>query len=205
MSLFRHHATTTKSSAMRLSAGLGLKPYSVAPLLLVLACGQPGAVVSTPAPRTDRVHVESQHVDYDIASTAEGSEIRALLPYSAADAWRALPRVYADLGVPVETVDADHRILVGVVSARRTFANSSLSALIDCGSTLMGQNANSYNVRLHLQNEVDSVDKAQATIRTVLTATAASDGGATVRCSSTGQLERLITNRVSGFLIQEKK
>ena len=190
---------------MRFGDAFPLETPSVALLLLVAACGQPGGVVATPAPRTDRVHIESQHVDYDIVSTADGSEIRAVLPFSAADVWRTLPRVYADLAIPIESVDAADRLLVGVTSARRTFANSPLSALIDCGSTLMGPNANSYNVRLHFQNQVDSTDKAQASLRTLVIATAASDGGTTVRCSSTGQVERLITNRVSALLIQEKK
>ena len=190
---------------MRFRDAFPLEKTSVALLILVAACRQPGGVVATPSPRTSRVHVESQHVDYDIVATPEGSEIRALLRFSAADVWRALPRVYADLAIPIESLDAAHYLLVGVAYARRTFANGPLSALIDCGSTLMGPNANSYNVRLHFQNQVDSTDKTQTSLRTLVTATAASDGGTTVRCSSTGQVERLITNRVSGLLIQGSK
>ena len=193
-----------KSGLMKFEDGLPIKHQSVALLLLAAACGQPGAVVATPAPRTDQVHVESQHVDYDIVSRSEGSEIRALLPNSAPDVWRTLPRVYADLGIPIQSLDSAHQILIGVVSAKRTFANAPLSTLLDCGSSVMGPNANSYNVRLHFQNQVDSTDTAQTTLRTLVTATAASDGGVTVRCASSGQVERLIANRVKGFLVHER-
>lgn len=170
------------------------------PLLLIVACApQPGGI-ATPPSRVDRVRVESQHIDYDIASKVEGSEARAAVLFPAARVWEALPRVYSDLAIPVETHDPAHRLIVGVASARRVFANKSLSHFLDCGSTVMGPNANSYNVRLHVQTQVDSVGAAEASVRTLVTPTAASDGGITVRCASRGDLERLIVDRVSELL-----
>lgn len=177
-----------------------------APLLLIIAaCGQPPGGISTPAPRMDRTHVESQHVDYDIVSTADGAEIRSLAAYPAADVWQAVPRVYADLAIAIETLDPTHRFLAGVASARRQFASKPLSHFVNCGSTLMGPNANSYAVRLHVQTEVDSTGPGEARVRTVLQSTGAGDGGTTVRCSSTGDLERTIGDRVRALLIQQKK
>ena len=187
----------------------GFSPVLESVLVLVLfvlaACGGSGGVIATPAPRVDRIHVESQHVDYDIASTAEGTEIRSVLQFSAADAWQAVPRVYADLSVPVESLDPAHRLLSGVASARRVFASRPLSRLVDCGSTLMGPNADSYNVRLRLQIQVDSTGPAESRVRTLVTSTASSDGGITVRCSSTGQLERTLIDRLRALLIQQRK
>ncbi|MDP9200352.1 MAG: hypothetical protein M3P26_00245 [Gemmatimonadota bacterium] len=178
---------------------------SVSLLLVIVACGRPPGGIATPAPRVDRVHVESQHVDYDIAFTADGSEVRSALQFPAAAVWQAIPRVYADLAIPLEIYDSTHRFLVGVVSARRAFANRSLSYFVNCGSTLMGPNADSYNVRLHLQTQVDSIGAAEARVRTLVNATAASDGGITVRCSSRGDLERLIVERVTELLAQKKE
>ncbi len=176
------------------------------PLLLVIAaCGQPQSGISTPAPRMDRTHVESQHVDYDIASTADATEVRSLVPYPAADVWQAVSRVYADLAIATETVDPAHRFLAGVASARRQFASKPLSHFVNCGSTLVGPNANTYNVRLHIQTEVDSTGPKEARVRTVVQSTGAGDGGTTVRCSSTGDFERTIGDRVSALLIQQKK
>jgi hypothetical protein len=187
----------------------GFSPVLESVLVLVLfvlaACGGSGGGIATPAPRVDRIHVESQHVDYDIASTAEGTEIRSVLQFSAADAWQAVPRVYADLSVPVESLDPAHRLLSGVASARRVFASRPLSRLVDCGSTLMGPNADSYNVRLRLQIQVDSTGPAESRVRTLVTSTASSDGGITVRCSSTGQLERTLIDRLRALLIQQRK
>lgn len=181
------------------------KGKSASLLLVIAACGQPQGGIATPAPRVDRMHVESQHVDYDIVSTADGTEIRSLIPYRAADVWQAVPRVYADLAIQTETLDPAHRFLRGVVSARRQFANRSLSHWVNCGSTVMGPTADTYNVRLHFQTQVDSTGPAEARVRTLVQTTAASDGGITVQCSSTGDLERVIGDRVSAILIQQKK
>ena len=172
-------------------------------LVTILACtSPPSGGISTPAPRVDRVHVESQYGDYEMISTAEGSELRASLQSSAATVWGAVPRAYAALEIPLEGIDTGHRFLVGVVFVRRAFANKPLSYYVNCGSTLVGPNANTYNVRLHLQTQVDSVGPSASSVRTILNATGASDGGITVRCSSTGDVERLIVARVKELLAQ---
>ena len=173
---------------------------SVPLLLAVLACAQQPGGIATPPARIDRVHVESQHVDYDITSKVEGTEIRASVQFPAAVVWQALTRVYSELSIPLETLDPAHRFLAGTVTARRAFANKSLSHFVDCGSTAMGPNANSYNVRMHLQSQVDSAGAVEAIVRTLVNSTAASDGGITVRCASRGDLERLIVDRISELL-----
>jgi hypothetical protein len=174
-------------------------------LLVTAACGQPPGGISTPAPRMDRTHIESQHADYDITSTADGAEIRSLVPYPAAEVWQAVSRVYADLAIATESRDPTHRFLAGIASARRQFASKPLSHFVNCGSTLVGPNANTYNVRLRIQTEVDSTAPGEARVRTVVQSTGAGDGGTTVRCSSTGDLERMIGDRVSAILIQQRK
>jgi len=153
----------------------------------------------------DRVHVESQHVDYDMASTADGTEVRSTVPYAAADVYAAAQRVFADLGISTETADPVHRFLAGAASARRQFANRPLSQFVNCGSTLMGPNADVYNVRLHIQTEVDSTAPAKSRLRTMLQTNAASDGGSTVPCATKGDLEKTIGDRITAILIQQKK
>jgi len=176
----------------------GLKSASL--LLAVISCAsQPGGM-GTPPSRVYQIHVESQHIDYDIASKVEGSELRVTVKHPAAIVWVALTQVYSELPVPVESVDPTHRFLAGAVTARRTFANKSLSHFLDCGSTVVGPNANAYNVRIHLQSQVDSVAAAEATVRTLVSSTAASEGGITVRCASRGDLEQLIADRVNELL-----
>jgi hypothetical protein len=174
---------------------------SIALLVVVLACAhQPGGMASPPS-RIERVHVESQHTDLDIASKVEGSETRAALQFPALLVWQALPRVYADLAIPTESVDPGHRFLAGAVSARRAFAGKPLSYFVDCGSSVMGPTANSYNVRLHIQTQVDSVSGSESTVRSLVNATAANEGGNPVRCASRGDLERLIVDRL-GLLLR---
>jgi hypothetical protein len=173
---------------------------SIALLLAVVACASQSGGIATPPSSVDRVHVESQHIDYDIASKVEGSEARATVQFPPATVWRALAQVYSELPIPVETADPGHRFLSGAVTARRTFANKSLSHFFDCGSTVMGPNANAYNVRIHVQSQVDSVGAAESNVRTLVSSTAASDGGITVRCASRGDLERLIVDQIGELL-----
>ena len=173
---------------------------SVSLLLAVAACAsQPGGI-ATPPSRIDRVHVESQHIDYDIASKVEGTESRGAVQFPAPAVWQTLIRVYSDLAIPVETLDPAHRFLAGAVTVRRAFANKPLSHYFDCGSTVMGPNANAYNVRIRVQTQVDSVSSTEATVRTLVSSTAASDGGITVRCASRGDLEQLIVARIGELL-----
>ena len=174
-------------------------------IVTLLACAPPRAEIPNSPRPVENIHVESQHADYDLTSRGEGSEIRAEVEFPAAAVWGALPVVYTDLAIAVETQDPQRRFLAGAVSARRTFAKKPLSSLIDCGSSVVGPNANSYNVELRVQTEVDSTEAAAAMIRTAFTSTAASDGGMTVRCSSKGELERIIVDRIRALLIQEKK
>lgn len=176
-------------------------PRKSIPLLLaLLACASQRGGMATPPSRVDQVHVESQHIDYDIVSKVEGSETRAAVQFPAAAVWRALTQVYSELPIPVEAVDPAKRFLAGAVTARRTFADKSLSHFLDCGSTVMGPNANAYNVRMRVQSQVDSVGAAESNVRTLVSATAASDGGITVRCASRGDLDRLIVDRVRELL-----
>lgn len=179
---------------MRTSRALTILPP------LILACAQQRGGIVTPPSRVDRVHVESQHVDYDLSSKVEGSETRATIRFSPSDAWQTLPQVYYELAIPVQTHDTAHRLIAGAVSARRSFANKPLSRFVDCGTTAVGPSANAYNVRLTIQTQVDSAGVGEATIRSLVSATAASDGGITVRCASKGDLERLIVDRLSELL-----
>jgi hypothetical protein len=63
----------------------------------------------------------------------------------------------------------------------------------------MGPSADSYNVRLRVQTQVDSVSVSSSALRTWVEATGSSSGGA-VRCSSTGRLELMISNQVKALL-----
>lgn len=169
-------------------------------LVVLTACAQQTGGMSKPPARVDQVHVESQHIDYDIKSKVEGSEARATVPFPTAAVWQALPRAYSDLGLPVENVEPSHRFLAGAVTVRRSFAGKPLSHFVDCGQGAVGPNANTYTVRIHVQTQADSSDLGETSIRTLVTASAASDGGNTVHCGSRGNLELLIVGRVSESL-----
>ena len=175
--------------------------------LLVIAAlpgcaSQPGIV--TPAARADRVLVESQHGDYQITSTAEGAEFRTTLQADPAALWKALPTVYNELKISISSIDPVHRLVEGSATARRSFANTRLSQFVECGSSVVGPNANSYNVRLNLQTQIDSTADRAAVVRTLMRSTAASDGGINVQCSSSGDLERLIVTRLRVILAADQ-
>jgi hypothetical protein len=113
-------------------------------------------------------------------------------------AWIGLPGVFEALEIPVELLDTgrkmmgnpDHRV-------RGRIAGRPLSEYLSCGTTMSGQIANQYDVRLSVVSPpLPGEEEEEGTgIRTRVEATARSRSGASgsaVTCSSTGRLEERV-------------
>jgi hypothetical protein len=77
-----------------------------------------------------------------------------------------------------------------------------MSRFLDCGSTMTGAVADSYQVAISVRSTVDAVAETTASLTTEVEGTAQSretrSGG--LHCTSTGALERLIAERVEALL-----
>jgi hypothetical protein len=168
-------------------------------LTVGVACASPSGGASSRGDPVESVSVESQTATQNITLRPDVSASRSSIEAPAKKVWAALPTAYSALPIPLEAIDSAHHFVVGSALAYREFLRSPVSQFVDCGSTIMGPSADSYNVRLRVQTQVDSVSASSSALRTWVEATGSSSGGA-VRCSSTGRLERMIGDQVKALL-----
>lgn len=173
------------------------------PIVALLFAGM-GCAPSTPRPNT-KPRAETVTIDVPNAPSSrmtirdDPSGSTAALTVSPAQAWAALPAAFNALGIPLAAVDTTQRFVRGAATAYRQFQRKSVSSFVECGSSLVGPNADAYHVQLVIESQIDSVGTASSTVRTHVDATG-SGSGATVRCSTTGSLERLINDQVKALL-----
>ncbi len=172
-------------------------------LLLVtaggLGCASPSGGAPSRGDRVENVSIESQTSTQSITLRPDVYVASASMEFPANKVWEALPTAYNALPIPIEAVDSAHRFILGSGQAYRQFLRSPVSRFVDCGSTIVGPSADSYNVRLRIQTHVDSVTASTSDLRTQVEATGSSSGGA-VRCTSNGVLERMISDQVKELL-----
>ena len=171
----------------------------VALLFASFACAS-----STPRPNT-KPRAETVTIDVPNAPSSrltirdDPSGSTAALSVSPAQAWTALPAAFSALGIPLAIADSTQRFVRGASSAYRQFQRKPVSRFVDCGTSLVGPNADAFHVQLVIESQIDSVSTASSTVRTHVDATG-SGSGTTVRCSTTGSLERLINDQVKALL-----
>ena len=166
----------------------------------VLACASAsGSGASSRPDRVETVTIESQNSSQSIALRPDLSGFRASLELAADKVWGALATAYSALPIPITALDSAHRAISGSAVAYRSFLRRPLSQFVDCGTTIVGPSADSYNVRINIQSVVDSLTPATSSLLTRVEATGSSSGG-TIRCTSSGALEDLITNQVKELL-----
>ncbi|HJQ52439.1 MAG TPA: hypothetical protein VJ825_01235 [Gemmatimonadaceae bacterium] len=171
----------------------------VALLFAAFACAP-----ATPRPNT-KPRAETVTIDVPNAPSSrltirdDPSGSTAALTVSAAQAWTALPAAFNALGIPIAAMDSAGRFVRGATTAYHQFQRSQVSRFVDCGSSLVGPNADAYHVQLVIESQIDSVSASSSTVRTHVDATG-SGSGATVRCSTTGSLERLINDQIKALL-----
>jgi hypothetical protein len=116
----------------------------------------------------------------------------ATLPFSTEQVWRTMPAVFEALGVPLTTIDPKkHAIGNEGFKIRQRLGTVPLSKYIECGTTQIGPNADSYEVYITLMTEVQQGPPGAATISTTFEAAARPLNFAQEysRCSSKGVLE----------------
>lgn len=113
--------------------------------------------------------------------------------------WRALASVYDSLGITVATMDTRTRTLGNSgFKVRRQLGKVPLSRYIECGTTQIGPNADSYDVNLVLLTRLESEAGGGTRISTTFEASARpiSFSQAYSNCSSKAVLEARIIDGV---------
>lgn len=176
------------------------------PLALVIATGALACATSSAVPpsRPDPVQtvtIESHGGSEDVHLRPDVSWSRVSVEFGAGRVWDALPTAYRALPIPIDGVDSVHRFISGSVLARRQFLRRPVSDFVDCGSTIAGPSADSYQVRFRVMSQVDSLGSTTSSLRTRVEATGSRPGGTSMRCASSGVLERLVSDQVKEVLV----
>jgi hypothetical protein len=127
------------------------------------------------------------------------------LALAPAVAWQGLVRAYASLGVPLQGANAGRRVIATQrFRGFRNFAGERLSRWLDCGSSMTGDIATTYEVTMRLATMVDTSLAARSVLLTSFTATAVATGSGTtpVHCRSLGKLEKQLAQMAREKSIQ---
>lgn len=138
-----------------------------------------------------------------MTSSAQTNVTRIAFPMGKV--WHALPAAFDNLGIPITSVDTGtHTISNGGLKLRRVLGSTPLGRYIDCGSTQVGENADSYDVYLTVVSQVEEDANGLAVLRTTFESMARpiSFSREYSRCSSRGELERRLAAGVMEQLMR---
>jgi hypothetical protein len=108
--------------------------------------------------------------------------------------WSQLPAVYTELGLPAPVMDESiWTVEVRNHTATRRIGDIRMSQILDCGSDMTGQLADTHRIRLSVRTWLEPAGGENTEVRTRVDALASSmERSATFSCSSRGELEARI-------------
>lgn len=173
-------------------------------LAALSACSASGAGTPTPTPvQTSGSTTRSTTMGIEgvgrvtINRTNEADVVA--VPFDAEASFRALPSIYDSLGVQVNAIDpAKKTVGNSGYKVRNRLGKLPLSMYVDCGSSQIGPNADSYDVYLSVMSTVIPDGAGSSKIGTIVDAQArpATYNQAYTPCSSKGLLETKIVQIV---------
>jgi len=119
--------------------------------------------------------------------------------------WIAMPAAFEALSIPISTVDTlKHLIANDGLKLRRQLGKTPLSRFIDCGSTQIGENADSYDVHLTISVQLMPAEGGTTKLETMFEAMAkpVSFSREYSRCSTRGVLEQRLAEAIKAQLPQ---
>lgn len=149
------------------------------------------------------VTIDAVSSRFDIRVMEDVSPVRDTVGAIVEEVWNLVPEAYVQVGVPIDGVNPEARLLGNNgFRAQGNFGDVRLSDLVNCGRTMTGDIAEEYDLRFEVMTQVHDAD-GRSVVTSVVAATARPRGvsGNTVRCSSTGKLEREIVKRVRTRLV----
>lgn len=167
--------------------------------LATLACATSGSTGSGPYEQS-HVIVDAPGGRYDLLLTREQYLSSDTLTVAPKAAWPALVQAYAAFGVPLQGADQTrYMIATNYFHAHSSFAGERLSRWLECGSTMTGDIATTYEITLRFGSLLDTSVVGRTIVRTAVQASAIATGTGTtpVQCSSRGSLEKRIAALVA--------
>lgn len=168
-------------------------------LVLAASCAPAGSAPppSGTATRPPAIRSEVNNGEgYEFVLRGEAASNHELaLAGTLESAWASLERAYRTLGIPVTHADPTAReIGTSGSSLRGRVGETPLAAYLDCGRVLGGPIAGTYRIRLSVVSMLRPGPDSAPLLTTRVAATASDPGssGASVRCNSTGELEKRI-------------
>ena len=172
------------------------------PLIALTACASAGSSPSEGESRETVRIVGASSTNLTLTSNAGAQVTR--IEAAPEKVWLALPGAYAKVGIPITDVDTTHqRIANSGLKLRRQLNGTSLSRYIECGSTQIGDNADSYDVFLTVSTTVKAdPGSGIAVLETMFESQAkpVSFSREYARCSTKGLLEQRIVEAVKAQL-----
>lgn len=160
--------------------------------------GQSGSPAGSVTPSTTRVDTPERR--YEFQTIDDGRVTSHVVRAPADRAWRELFTVYEDLGIAIGSFDTLALVLGSPrVKARRALKGVRLSRILECGSTVVGPNADSYYIAFDMTTKLEPLAGGITGVKTRLKAQASPASVATnsLACSSTGWLEERIAKLLS--------
>jgi hypothetical protein len=165
---------------------------------LFAACAAAGPSDGTHRGTPTTTVVQTGAGEYELTMTPETHTSSHWVRAPREDVWAALPEVYADLGISPETIVSE-RWLVGNRDVRvRRIAGERPARFLDCGTNPIGApNANTATIHLEITTRLQGIgDGTEVATTLVGRARPRTGGSSEVQCTTTGQLEALIAERL---------
>jgi hypothetical protein len=179
-----------------------MRILAIVSVAAVAACASSGVVSSRPGTETVRVMGGAGGAgSLQMTSSAAGLSTTVRAP--VARVWSIMPAIFDSLGVAVTSLDAKGHVIANEgLKARRTLGKVLLSKYIDCGSTQIGPNAESYDIYATMQTKLEDGGDGTTKITTLFESAArpVQFSGDYRRCTTTGALEARLVELVQGQL-----
>jgi hypothetical protein len=141
-----------------------------------------------------------------VSLSPSSSEYTAMVASSINNVWRVMPGVYQSLQISLTRLDqGSHTIGNEGFKALKSLGGIPLSKYIECGTTQIGPNADSYDVHLSIVTQLTSNENGTTKITTNLEAAARPMAYAQEysRCSTKGVLEAKLVDAVNAALAKK--
>lgn len=171
-------------------------------LVALAACSSAATTADPSAPRVQTIRAEGMGGSLKIVGGVTDASSTPL-NVAADDAFQVMPLVYDSLSIPKTWLEPKQFMISSQgFKVRARLGKTSLSRYIDCGSTQIGANADSYDVYMTVTSKLAANGKDGSVLSTTVEASAKplSFNQAYQHCSSRGELERRIGLLAKEFL-----
>jgi hypothetical protein len=169
----------------------------------LVGCASGGSTLATTADTPQRRTVAAPGANLTVVTEASTDVTTFAEPVDRV--WTALRVAYDSLGVPVGTLDPATRTIGNLgFKTRNRLGKTPLSRHLDCGSTQVGPNADSYDIILSVMSSLQPAPGGGTRLTTTVEAQArpATFNQSWSRCSSRGGIEERVASLVKAQLLR---